>query len=140
MVDEKKHLWVLGALWLLLYLLGNNLLTVTEPVECNYAETAREMLIYNDYFFPRILGNFWFDNYDIDTVVAELHFTGTASREDPSLEDAAPELIVYPGTQTGSHTYIAANDSWEDRILRYIETISQNRIQIDENRVVHAAE
>ena len=86
------------------------------------------------------LGNFWFDNYDIDTVVAELHFTGTASREDPSLEDAAPELIVYPGTQTGSHTYIAANDSWEDRILRYIETISQNRIQIDENRVVHAAE
>ena len=61
MVDEKKHLWVLGALWLLLYLLGNNLLTVTEPVECNYAETAREMLIYNDYFFPRILGNFWFD-------------------------------------------------------------------------------
>ena len=86
------------------------------------------------------LGNFWFDNYDIDTVVAELHFTGTASREDPSLEDAAPELIVYPGTQTGSHTYIAANDSWEDRILRYIETISQNRIQIDENRIVHAAE
>ena len=83
------------------------------------------------------LGNFWFDNYDIDTVVAELHFTGTTSRDNPSLKDTVPELIVYPGTQTGSHTYIAANDSWENRILRYIETISQYGIQIDENRIVH---
>ena len=61
MVDEKHHLWVLGAVWALLYLLGNNLLTVTEPVECNYAETAREMLQYSDYFSPRILGDYWFD-------------------------------------------------------------------------------
>ena len=86
------------------------------------------------------LGNFWFDNYDIDTVVAELHFSGTTSRDEPSLDDAVPELIVYPGTQSGSHTYIAANDSWEDRILRYLETISHNGIRIDENRVVHTAE
>ncbi len=83
------------------------------------------------------LGNFWFDNYDIDTIVAELHFSGTTMRDDPSLEGTTPELIVYPGTQTGSHTYIAASESWEDRILRYIETISQYGIQIDENRVVH---
>lgn len=82
------------------------------------------------------LGNFWFDNYDIDTVVAELHFTGTTSSKEPSLEGTEPELILYPGTQTGSHTYIVGNDSWEDRILRYIETISQYGIRIDENWTV----
>lgn len=61
MREEKKHFLVLGAVWLLLYTLGNNLLTVTDPVECNYVETVREMLLYDDYFSPRIFGNYWFD-------------------------------------------------------------------------------
>ena len=61
MIDEKKHLWVLGAVWALLYMIGNNLLAITDPVECNYVETAREMLLSGDYFSPRIFGNYWFD-------------------------------------------------------------------------------
>ena len=81
------------------------------------------------------LGNFWFDNYDIDTMIAELHFSGTATSENHTLDNAEIELIVYPGTQTGIHTYIANTESWEDRILRYLETISRG-ITIDENRVV----
>ena len=84
------------------------------------------------------LGNFWFDSYDIDTMVAELHFSGTATSENHTLDNADIELIVHPGTQTGIHTYIANTDSWEDRILRYLETISRG-ITIDENRVVHEA-
>ena len=81
------------------------------------------------------LGNFWFDNYDIDTMVAELHFSGTATSENHSLDNADIELIVHPGTQTGSHTYVAAAGSWEDRILRYLEQISVN-ISINEDLTV----
>ena len=81
------------------------------------------------------LGNFWFDNYDIDTIVAELHFSGTATSENRSLDGADIELIVHPGTQTGSHTYIAAAGSWKDRILRYLEQISVN-ISIDDDLTV----
>lgn len=56
MLNEKKHLWILGGLWLLLYIVGNHLLTITDPVECNYAETAREMLLYDDFFLRVSLG------------------------------------------------------------------------------------
>lgn len=85
------------------------------------------------------LGNFWFDNYDIDTMIAELHFSGTATEADHSLDHAEIELIVYPGTQTGCHTYIAGNESWESRILRYLEDISIN-ISIDDDRIVHESD
>ncbi len=90
MVDEKKHLWVLGGLWLLLYLLGNNMLTITDPVECNYAETAREMLLYDDYFSPRIFGNFWFDKpiffyWELAAAFHIFGFTNFAARFFPAL-------------------------------------------------------
>ena len=85
------------------------------------------------------LGNFWFDSYDIDTVVAALHFTGTTSTKDYSLDAADVELIVYPGTQTGIQTWLAYTEDWKDRILRYLETISYD-IQIDEEGIVHPAD
>ena len=85
------------------------------------------------------LGNFWFDSYDIDTVVAALHFTGTTSTKDYSLDAADIELIVYPGTQTGIQTWLAYTEDWKDRILRYLETISYD-IQIDEEGIVHPAD
>ncbi|MDD7056168.1 MAG: glycosyltransferase family 39 protein [Selenomonadaceae bacterium] len=44
-----------------LYLLGNNLLPMTDPVESNYTETAGEMLASGDYFSPRIYGHYWYD-------------------------------------------------------------------------------
>ena len=90
MTDEKKHLGVLGGIWLLLYLLGNNLLTITDPVECNYAETAREMLLYNDYFSPRIFGDFWFDKpiffyWELAAAFNVFGFTNFAARLASSL-------------------------------------------------------
>ncbi len=61
MKQERKVVVGLTLAWLLLYVLGNNFLAVTDPVESNYAETAREMLLSGDFFSPRIYGNYWYD-------------------------------------------------------------------------------
>lgn len=44
-----------------MYFTGIWLLAVTDPVEVNYAETAKEMLLSGDWFSPRIYGNYWYD-------------------------------------------------------------------------------
>lgn len=44
-----------------LFFAGNSLMAVTDPVECNYALTAKEMLESGDYLSPRIFGHYWYD-------------------------------------------------------------------------------
>lgn len=51
----------LVLLSILLFFIGNNLLEFTDPVEGNYVQTAKEMLLSGDYFSPRIYGNYWYD-------------------------------------------------------------------------------
>lgn len=46
---------------LLIYLLFNSNLPITDPVESNYALTAKEMVESGDWLSPRIYGHFWFD-------------------------------------------------------------------------------
>ncbi len=88
------------------------------------------------------LGNFWFDDYDIDTLVAELKFTGTAesgpSANKATLDTADVKLVLHVGTQSGVYTALADTPEWRDGIYRHIEDISIN-VSIDENGVVHAA-
>jgi 4-amino-4-deoxy-L-arabinose transferase-like glycosyltransferase len=43
------------------YLIFNSLIPVTDPVESNYALTAKEMLLSGDWMSPRIYGHFWYD-------------------------------------------------------------------------------
>ena len=43
------------------YLLFNSQIPVTDPVEANYALTAKEMMESGDWLSPRIYGEFWFD-------------------------------------------------------------------------------
>ncbi len=100
MLNEKKHLWILGGLWLLLYIVGNHLLTITDPVECNYAETAREMLLYDDYFSPRIFGNYWFDKpiffyWELAAAFNLFGFTNFAARLAPALTVLASIALLY---------------------------------------------
>ena len=84
-----------------------------------------------------ITGSFWFDDYDIDTLVAQLRIKGRkASPDDTSLENARIELKLYPGTQTGVYTGLADTPEWKSRILQDLENISIN-VTIDENGVVH---
>ena len=46
---------------IVLVLLGNGQLAITDPVESNYALTAKEMLASGDFTSPRIYGNYWYD-------------------------------------------------------------------------------
>lgn len=41
--------------------IGNSLLVVTDPVESNYALTAKEMVLAGDWLSPRIYNTFWYD-------------------------------------------------------------------------------
>ena len=43
------------------YLSFNAYIPVTDPVESNYALTAKEMVMSGDWLSPRIYGHYWFD-------------------------------------------------------------------------------
>ena len=58
----KQHERALALLAVIvLVLLGNGQLAITDPVESNYALTAKEMLAAGDFTSPRIYGNYWYD-------------------------------------------------------------------------------
>lgn len=48
-------------LCVILFFFGSWLLPVTDPTECCYTLTAKEMLEAGDFFSPRIYGDFWYD-------------------------------------------------------------------------------
>lgn len=103
------------------------------------------------------LGNFWFDNYDLMTMIAELRVTGKYVEEkddadkktkDGGKKDEKPrikisdiktELVIYPGKQTDMQTRPAADASERDEILRHLEDISDG-ITIDKKGVVTLSE
>ena len=86
------------------------------------------------------LGNFWFDDYDIDTAVAEVRISldGTAAAG-ANLDDAKVEVIFYPGTQSGVYTDYADTAEWREEIFNHLESISINT-SIDENGILREAE
>lgn len=58
----QHHILLVSGIWcFLLYFTGIWLLAVTDPVEVNYTETAKEMLLSGDWVSPRIYGNYWYD-------------------------------------------------------------------------------
>jgi 4-amino-4-deoxy-L-arabinose transferase-like glycosyltransferase len=59
---RKKHPYIfLSLLFLALYLLGNQLLAITDTAESNYAETAKEMVLSGNWISPQIYGHYWYD-------------------------------------------------------------------------------
>lgn len=59
---RSSHLFFLIFLVSLLFFTwGNPLLPVTDPVESNYAETAREMVSSGNWISPQIYGIYWYD-------------------------------------------------------------------------------
>lgn len=59
--SEGQQILLLAAAALALYWLGNWMIPVTDPVETNYTQTAKEMLLAGDFISPRIFGNYWYD-------------------------------------------------------------------------------
>lgn len=60
-MKSRGLLLAIAIVSLLFFLTGNGSLPVTDPVESNYALTAKEMVLSGDWISPRIFGTFWYD-------------------------------------------------------------------------------
>ena len=91
---------VLLILSLVLYLAGNNLLSVTDTAEANYAETAREMVLSGDWISPQIYGRFWYDKpifyyWELAASFAVFGFNEAAARLPAAIMGTASLLFTY---------------------------------------------
>ena len=91
---------VLLILSLVLYLAGNNLLSVTDTAEANYAETAREMVLSGDWISPQIYGHFWYDKpifyyWELAASFAVFGFNEAAARLPAAIMGTASLLFTY---------------------------------------------
>ena len=60
-MHTRIKLLLLGLVCFLFFIIGNASLPVTDPVEANYALTAKEMLRHGDWLSPQIYGLYWYD-------------------------------------------------------------------------------
>ncbi|WP_286821897.1 glycosyltransferase family 39 protein [Mitsuokella sp. UBA4253] len=97
---ERKDFLYLGAFALVLYLFGSWLMPVTDPVESNYVETAKEMMAAGDYLSPRIFGNYWYDKpilfyWELIAAFKIFGMTEFAARFFPAVFAVAGVLMTY---------------------------------------------
>ena len=83
-----------------LYLVGNNLLPVTDTAESNYALTAKEMVQSGDWISPQIYGHYWYDKpifyyWELALSYSLFGFTEMASRLPAALLGIASLLFTY---------------------------------------------
>ncbi|MBP2627817.1 MAG: hypothetical protein H6Q68_2528 [Firmicutes bacterium] len=82
------------------YLLGSHIMPITDPVESNYALTAKEMVLSSDWVSPRIYGNVWFDKpvffYWLTAISFKLFgFSDLAARISPAFFAALGLVMIY---------------------------------------------
>lgn len=99
-----KDRYILMLLILLGYILGLAGAPITDPVESNYALTAKEMLLSGDYISPRIYGNYWYDKpvlYYLELVVsyAVLGINDFATRLPSAVMAAVGIVLTYRFTR-----------------------------------------
>ena len=77
------------------------------------------------------LGNFWFNNKTLDTMLLQLHFIG---------DDDGFQIVpkIFPAVQSGCETILAEGEERE-RIFQALEEISIG-VQIDEEGIVYPVE
>ncbi|WP_312560792.1 glycosyltransferase family 39 protein [Anaerospora sp.] len=102
---EKQvcHKWNCLSIFLLsffIYMLFNQMVPITDPVEANYALTAKEMVLSADWLSPRIYGNVWFDKpvlfYWLTAIAFQLFgFSEWAARLMPAVFAAAGLVLIY---------------------------------------------
>ncbi|MBS6247453.1 MAG: glycosyltransferase family 39 protein, partial [Veillonella sp.] len=54
--NKNYHILIVLIFSAIIYFIGNAYLSITDPVESNYALTAREMLLTKNYLSPQIFG------------------------------------------------------------------------------------
>ena len=75
------------------------------------------------------LGNYWFNEKTLDTMLLQLHFTGDDN-------NGSVEVKVIPAIQADYKTTIVNEDEEKERIFSYLESISIN-IEIDREGQVY---
>ena len=85
---------LLFAAALVFFLAGNHLVAITDPVESNYALTAKEMVLSGDWISPQIYGHYWYDKpvflyWMLSLAYSLFGFTDFASRLPSALFGAA---------------------------------------------------
>lgn len=96
----KKKYWGLFLIAFLGYMLFNQAMPITDPVESNYVLTAKEMVLTADWVSPRIYGNVWFDKpvffYWLTAIAFQLFgFSEWAARLAPALFAAVGLVLLY---------------------------------------------
>lgn len=100
MEQYKKDLRYIIIFGIIVYFTGNWLLPVTDPVECNYTLTAKEMLAANDWVSPQIFGNYWYDKpiffyWELMTAFSIFGINDFAARFFPSCFTITALVITY---------------------------------------------
>ena len=78
------------------------------------------------------LGNYWFNNKTLDTMLLQLHFSGDD-------EQTELEVQVVPAVQSGCRTTYAQEEDEQRRIFDFLESISVN-VEISDEGIVTEAE
>ena len=97
---SPKMYGVLFLISFLGYMLFNQAIPITDPVESNYALTAKEMVLSGDWVSPRIYGTVWFDKpiffYWLTALSFQLFgFSEWAARVAPALFAAVGVVLLY---------------------------------------------
>ena len=74
------------------------------------------------------LGNYWFNNKTLDSMLIQLHFSGDSTNQ-------TLEVQMIPAVQADCMVQIASDEAEQERIYSYMESISIN-IEIDENGII----
>lgn len=97
----RKHPYLTLLMFsLFLYLIGNELLPVTDTAESNYAVTAKEMVLSGDWISPQIYGHYWYDKpifyyWELAPSYTLFGFNEMASRLPAALLGSASVLFTY---------------------------------------------
>ena len=97
----RKHPYLtLLFVSLFLYLIGNQLLPITDTAESNYALTAKEMVLSDDWISPQIYGHYWYDKpifyyWELALSYTLFGFNEMASRLPAALLGSTSILFTY---------------------------------------------
>jgi len=99
-VDSKTICLGIFLVSFVFYLLFSHIMPITDPVESNYALTAKEMVLSSDWLSPRIYGNVWFDKpvffYWLTAISFKVFgFSALAARIPPAFFAALGLVILY---------------------------------------------
>ncbi|SFL93274.1 ArnT family glycosyltransferase [Pelosinus propionicus] len=97
--SKQKYLGIF-LLSFFFYMFFSHMMPITDPVESNYALTAKEMVLSADWISPRIYGNIWFDKpvffYWTTAIAFQLFgFSEWAARIPPAFFASVGLVLMY---------------------------------------------